>query len=186
MTAAQQRAKAILNRLKGMDSPKVAELGVFVGDLSKELLAQRPDLTLVMVDNWGDNPSADYLATRDFHANAPKDKQVAWERACREAVAEFGNRVKIVRKATIDAADDFPDHHFDLVFIDADHSYSGCKADIYAWKDKVAYGGWLSGHDYKNDSGPWEFGVTKAVDEWSEEIGRPIERGENFTWFTKM
>lgn len=33
-------------------------------------------------------------------------------------------------------------------FIDADHSYEACKADILAWKDKVVQGGYVFGHDY--------------------------------------
>jgi predicted O-methyltransferase YrrM len=36
---------------------------------------------------------------------------------------------------------------FDLVFIDADHSYEECKADIEFWTPKVKPGGIVCGHD---------------------------------------
>lgn len=44
----------------------------------------------------------------------------------------------------------------DFVYIDADHSYEGVKADFNAWYGKVRAGGIVSGHDYapethKND-----------------------------------
>ena len=35
-----------------------------------------------------------------------------------------------------------------MLFIDADHSYGGCLADINAWKKHVRPGGIVCGHDY--------------------------------------
>lgn len=39
----------------------------------------------------------------------------------------------------------------DLVFIDGDHSYKGCKADILAWLPHVKQNGLLVVHDYKKE-----------------------------------
>ena len=36
---------------------------------------------------------------------------------------------------------------FSGVFIDADHSYESCKADVLAWGPKVKIGGWIAFHD---------------------------------------
>jgi predicted O-methyltransferase YrrM len=36
---------------------------------------------------------------------------------------------------------------FDLLFIDGDHSYDGCKADLNNWFDKLAVGGYVVFHD---------------------------------------
>ena len=38
--------------------------------------------------------------------------------------------VPVHRMASADAASSFPDGSVDLVFIDADHTYDGCLADI--------------------------------------------------------
>ena len=38
-----------------------------------------------------------------------------------------------------------------MVFIDGDHSYAGCKADIKAWLPHIKPGGLLVIHDYKKD-----------------------------------
>jgi hypothetical protein len=48
----------------------------------------------------------------------------------------------------------------DLIFIDADHSYEGCRDDIRAYLPLLAPGGVLCGHDV----GVYE-GVTEAVNE---------------------
>jgi len=47
------------------------------------------------------------------------------------------------------------------VFIDGDHEYESCKADIAAWLPKVRGGGILAGHDF-SDTFP---GVERAVRE---------------------
>jgi predicted O-methyltransferase YrrM len=62
----------------------------------------------------------------------------------------------------------------DMVFIDGDHSYEGCRADIEAWLPRVRDFGFISVHDYrKSDLAPdpngphpmpWP-GVDQAVDE---------------------
>ena len=45
-----------------------------------------------------------------------------------------------------DAARDFDDHSFDIVYIDAEHDYESVKADIAAWRPKARHV--LAGHDY--------------------------------------
>jgi len=51
----------------------------------------------------------------------------------------------------------------DLVFIDGDHQYAGCKADILAYRTLLRQGGILSGHDYNGLER--HRGVKESVDE---------------------
>jgi hypothetical protein len=51
--------------------------------------------------------------------------------------------------------------HFDSVFIDADHHYAECRADIESWKTLIRPGGIIAGHDYW----PVDLGVMEAVNE---------------------
>jgi len=79
--------------------------------------------------------------------------------------------VKIRRGYSFDVVNEFPDEFFDFVFIDADHTYEGCKKDIHDWYPKVKKGGVLCGHDYvhraiKTANGTLSFGVVEAVDEF--------------------
>jgi predicted O-methyltransferase YrrM len=50
---------------------------------------------------------------------------------------------------------------FDSVFIDADHNYAECRADIEAWQSLLNAGGLLCGHDYWTQ----DVGVMDAVNE---------------------
>jgi hypothetical protein len=49
-----------------------------------------------------------------------------------------------VRADSVDAAARFADGHFDLVFLDGDHSYDGVCRDLLAWRNKARI---LAGHD---------------------------------------
>jgi hypothetical protein len=181
--AADFRALAILERLQGVEEPKVAEIGVFAGDLSRRLLARRDDLHLTMIDSWAEAPKAEYAASDDFHASLRADQQEHYFDLTKRVTAFAGQRAKIMRADSKVAAGKIADASLDLVFIDADHSYEGCRDDILAWYDKVKPGGIISGHDYGNDD--WKFGpmVKRAVDEFVQSHGLELELGENFTWF---
>lgn len=183
ISAADLRARAILNRLQGVDKPVGAEIGVFVGDLSVRLL-QRQDLTLHMVDSWAtSDPDGQYSKSGDFHAGLTQAQQDECFRKAK-AVTEFARaRARIVRKPSVEAATAFADGTLDFIFIDADHSYEGCKADIEAWAPKVKKGGLIAGHDYKNAEFPC-FGVDRAVDEYCARNGSALDLGDNYTWFT--
>mgnify|MGYP003629853252 CR=1 FL=1 len=50
------------------------------------------------------------------------------------------------------------------VFIDGDHTYKGCLADIKNWLPKIKKGGMFAGHDYNFS------GVKKAVSEFFDTI----------------
>ena len=47
----------------------------------------------------------------------------------------------------------------DFIFIDGDHSYDACKADIVAWAPFVKRGGVIAFHDF----GSRADGVTRAI-----------------------
>lgn len=179
--AADIRANAILRHLP--EGRVVgAEIGVFAGDLSARLLTLRPDLTLYMIDSWiGDGKS--YIGkTGDWHAALTQETQNAYK-ARTVAVTKFAdNRARILDCTSERAAGIVKDASIDFVFIDADHSYEGCKADINLWLPKLKPNGLLCGHDYDHPDFP-KFGVKRAVDEFAVSHGATISLGDNFTWF---
>jgi hypothetical protein len=178
-TAVDMRAREILDKLPEGRALGV-EVGVFAGQLSERLLASKFDLTLHMVDSWGDyEPSLE--ASGDYHATLTKESQEDFFNMTQNAVSSFGNRAVIHRKKSVAAANDIPDG-LDFVFIDADHSYEGCHSDIKAWAPKIRSGGLLCGHDYDNVDYP-QWGVKRAVDEYVAENGLKLDLGDNFTWF---
>lgn len=72
----------------------------------------------------------------------PEDK---WEQIT-------GNSIDVVRNWNVP---------LDLVYIDGDHSYQGCQADIHAWEQHLKLGGLMVFDDYEQ----FMWGVTEAVDD---------------------
>ena len=174
--AADLRAAAILRRLP--DGPVIgAEVGVFAGALSSRLL-RRPGLSLYMIDSW-EGGGAAYLDKTDWHAGLTQDLQNAFAQTAKDVTEFAAARRCIVRDRSVYGAADADNASLDFVFLDADHSYEGCKADIEIWARKVKRGGWLCGHDYGNHKFP---GVKRAVD---EVFGYSVEADVDGTWFHK-
>lgn len=181
--AVEMRAHAILSRLP--DGPVAGvEVGVFTGALSR-LLLDRPDLHLTMVDSWAGD-GKDYIGdSGDWHSRLSQAQQNEYRKNAERVATETGSRAKVLPLSSRDAANIVPDASLDFVFIDADHSYEGCKADIDAWLPKVKPGGLLSGHDYGNKDFE-DFGVTRAVDEFAAAHRHKLDLGDNFTWFIQL
>ena len=68
--------------------------------------------------------------------------------ATRQNTAFAGKRAQLVRKTSVEAAKGFAEASIDWLFIDGDHTYDGCLADLEAWYPKVRPGGLISGDDY--------------------------------------
>jgi len=130
----------------------IAELGVRNCVTSKHLLANCPSIKFfLLVDLWQEQPGnegpEDYVGTPH-----KRNYNIA------KKLEEEYQSVVVCKKSTIDASFvNWPS--FDLVFVDADHSYDAVKRDIWAWKPKIKKGGILCGHDYHWDT------VKKAVNE---------------------
>jgi SAM-dependent methyltransferase len=70
----------------------------------------------------------------------------------------------------------FPDETFDIIYIDADHSYAAVRNDIAAAVPKLKPGGLLAFNDFAI-VGRWgfgQFGVKRAVSEFAVEAGWPM------------
>ncbi len=188
MNDLEKRTFAILKHLHGIDRPVMAEIGVGRSFLSKKLLVH-PTLHLHMVDYWlpADQQPQAYRDTGDYFANRTPSHcdKLLW---MAEIVARaHPGRVTFHHAKSVDAARDIKDGSLDLVFIDDDHSYEGCKLSIASWMKKVKHGGWLGGHDYYNHDAPRSdfTGVDRAVDELSRNFGIKIEEDLDFTWWVK-
>lgn len=174
------RAGAILRRAG--PGARGVEVGVFRGALSQKLL-DGGVVRLFMVDNWlpaGEQPEH-YKATGDWHASRPIDGVASDERKAREVARRSNGRAVVMKMPSVEAARQINDGSMDFVFLDADHSCEGVRADIEAWLPKVRKGGWIGGHDYASDHPDYDFtGVKRAVDEAFPE---GVELDSNYTWF---
>lgn len=134
---------------------KGAEIGVSQGRFTMFLCATMHDMHMTAVDRWEEQPE------HKSEGWVGWDHEGSLARFTGMCDQYFTDRVDIVRADSVAAAKDIEEESLDFVFIDADHSYEGCLADIDAWEPKVRKGGMISGHDY-NQKWP---GVVRAVDE---------------------
>jgi hypothetical protein len=173
------RAAEIVRRLPAGPCTWV-EVGVWRGDNARRVMHAAHDrVSLVAVDQWRVVDSPDYraYATKDALAS-----QADMERYHIEAVTKLRHwrkRVKIVRLSSVEAAATMRTERFDLIFIDAEHTYPALTADILAWRPLVKPSGWLGGHDFGKDRFP---GVTRAVNELCPER----ELGSDSTWWVRV
>ena len=147
--------------------PKIgAEIGVYKGETSAQLLIGLPQTQMVLVDPWLEWPAESSYYRN--HKRTGKLDQNAWkqtEMLARSRIAEHSlpHRYKIIKDLSVTAANQFHDRHFDFVFIDANHTAESVNADIKAWLPKTRK--LLCGHDY----GRSHKGVKVAVDSWFDD-----------------
>ena len=178
--AAKLRAKALCDRAPR--NSVVIEVGTRFCAMTVHAAAMRPDCRWIVVDNWlgaEDQPKR-YRDTQDDNALKPRaradaDRRRAYNTAC-------GSRISVLCMDSISASKIIADGSCGLVWIDADHSYEGTKEDLLAWMPKVAPGGYIGGHDYKQID-PRFGGVDRAV---AELFPGGVEEGENYTYLVKM
>jgi|GEM_PF-1515543 len=159
-----------------------AEIGVLKGEMSSQLLLGDLNLHLTMVDRWQRFPGDP--ADPNFYSQPQKFFDEAKKQALTTTEFAAGRR-RVLAKRSEEAAREVQNESLDFVFIDADHTYEGCKTDIDAWYPKLKPGGILCGHDYDRPRWPKE-GVKRAVQEFAIRHGFSIETDKDNTWFIHL
>lgn len=109
-----------------------AEIGVLRGEFSKAFC--EAGLQLFAIDVWSNK--------NDFAS-------------AKNTLQPYPN-VTLVKKDSMEAANDFPDASLDFVYIDANHEFRYIAQDLDEWTKKVRSGGVVAGHDffYAKNRGP--------------------------------
>lgn len=178
----RKRWHAILSRLKNNIPLLGAEIGIWNGSTSHNLLKARPFLNLIMIDPWKvPGTGSSYAKSDDDNANKSQNEHDKSYRRTLDRVKFAGKRAIIKKMMSHEAVKQVKDKSLDFVFIDGDHSYDGCRKDIILWLPKIKNGGFISGHDYNHPRLP---GVKKAVNEMF--LNKCIELDDNRTWFVRI
>jgi hypothetical protein len=153
----QIKSRSELYKLLPKDFVSI-ELGVAEGLFSRDILAMGSALHY-MIDSY-----------KTLHQPGDAGNNQEWHnKNFRNAYAiteSFGEKRQIIKALTTFAATDFPNEVADLIYVDADHSYGGCIADIQAFWPKLKPGGIMAFHDYDNER---DYGVKQAVTEFAKE-----------------
>jgi predicted O-methyltransferase YrrM len=155
------RERLLLYRL-GVGLPSRAnlvEIGSYLGASACFLASAAREIggQVFCVDTWCNDAMSE--GERDTHEDFVQNTQMyaAWITPLR------GDSLSVARTFSTP---------IDLLFIDADHSYSAVKADLSAWAPKVRSGGWIVLHDWG-----WAEGVQRAT----AEMIAPIQCGAPLT-----
>lgn len=158
------------------------EIGVLRGEFSKHLLEHWNCKQLHLVDCWEDHPE-DYDET--FH-NHKTNYQIMLDN-----LNSHKGRYEVCRGYSNIVVESFEDSFFDFIYVDANHSYEGCKQDLEAYWKKLKPGGLLMGDDYHlkdvetltfGNRPPVTFGVTKAVKEFAKSKHRLVDIRYQADW----
>jgi hypothetical protein len=138
------------------------EVGVAQGVYSEQLLKSWKGKRLFSVDPWREYPQEIYRDATNVRQEI-HDRQFAETTA---RLAAFGDRSRVMRMTSSEAATTFGDGELDFVYLDAQHHHEAVKQDIALWMPKIKSGGLFAGHDYvEGDLKEGRFGVKSAVDE---------------------
>jgi hypothetical protein len=175
------RGQFLVELLKDRPHASGAEIGVKKADASAFLLAKLPGLRILYcVDPWEYYPGMELGCTKHGRWPNPEMSEGDYLAALRR-LAPFGDRARILRLKSSEAAPLVPDASLDFVFIDANHAYEFVREDIALWTPKVRPGGIVSGHDYSFRAEIW--GVRRAADEAFP--GR-IRTGPDDVWWVEL
>jgi len=160
------------------DCQIICELGVFEGENFNLMIEHKPQIAIA-IDSW---LSDDIPSRNDLNFSQEElDKQYA-DFASSMTDKPF---VKIYREHTEKAVKHFQDEYFDLIYIDADHSFEGCLKDIKDWYPKVKEQGFLIGDDYREALASRtgiRFGVIEAVNKFAKENNLIVYEIPGYGW----
>ena len=180
----RKRWDALADRLPPDRPITGAEIGVWDGRMSVELLRRLLLLTLYMVDRW--QPPQPEDSYYDSGSSYARESAALYRKMMDQAIGRtslFSDRRVVVAAESAQAAAKIRPELLDFAFIDADHSYAGVMRDLSAWVPKVRAGGWICGHDYGH---PDQGEVKRAVDEYFAVWPGVIEIDANRTWFYRI
>jgi len=144
----------------GRNDLKVAEVGVWKSHTVKRVLKSCKDIISYYwaIDFW---QYSDHWSYRPITIEKWDE---LYFHACK--LMYWFPQLHVVKIQSTEASKLFPEQYFDLVFIDADHTYDSVMGDINSWMPLVKEGGLLTGHDY----GGKKIGVKQAVDECFDDV----------------
>ena len=139
----------------------IIELGTYRGRSTRAML-DCSSAHIWCVDTW------------DYKICTEKDLRIFKE----QVISDMLDRVTIMQMTTREALEVLRGKLFDMVFIDAGHSYENAKFDILGYRPLVKPGGIYCGHDYYITPFP---GVYEAVNELV-----PDFKLEGIIWWTRI
>jgi len=156
-----------------IEGSRCAEIGVFEGEFSFQIEKVVQPSQLYMIDlftGWCDS------GNQDGNNVVHRDMESVYKSLL--SLTSDNQRIKLMKGRSTDMLATFRDDSLDMVYIDGDHSYTGCMQDLEMAYKKVRSDGWIMGHDYEMNMVKartrYDFGVKQAVDEFCQKRNQTI------------
>lgn len=121
-----------------------------------------------------------YKGYDDWNGEITQESVDKFREVAIKNLEQFGDRVRMIREPSVQAANNFTDTLVDFIFVDGDHSYDATLADCEAYYPFLKEGGLFCGHDYSSIDA-----VYRAVNDFRDKhkITSPINLSTNSTFF---
>ena len=163
----------------GKKNMVMAEIGSYQGESTAIFASTGCFESIYAIDMWKNNYSK--LSKASFQCD-----MAIVEKNFDKEIIKYPFILKI-KDSGENAAKQFKDGVFDLVYIDANHEYLHVKNDILTWVLKIKNNGHLAGHNYSRKIGskkPLKYGVNRAVDEIFHD--KKINFFQDGSWMVKL
>jgi hypothetical protein len=157
----------------------IAEIGVKEGSFFKHLLKTIKPQKAYAIDCW------DLFKIKSQNDSDTSVSDLIEMKKRFVSKYKKNSKVIIINDFSDVASQQIENESLDFAYLDADHSYDGCKKDLECWYPKIKKNGILAGHDYANVTTPngVEFNVIKAVNEFFNNIHITTEQYP--TWIVR-
>jgi hypothetical protein len=144
------------------DGAHFIEIGSWMGCsasyMGVEIANSEKSIKFDCIDEW-----SDYVKDGLFLKNMPNNPGDFVHNLFLENTAPVKQYINPVKSTSVEAANLYSDNSLDFVFIDANHVYEAVCIDIATWYPKVKSGGFIAGHDYKDE--PVKHAVNTVIGE---------------------
>ena len=160
-----------------------AEIGVWRGDFSAQILKYTRPEKLYLIDPWDCQPE---FPERRYGGEA-SEKQQELNSIYRAVHRRFGGRanVEIMREYSDDALATLEDDALDWVYIDGNHFYEFVARDLEMCRRKVRPGGFITGDDYEWGA-EHDYPVKRAVNEFVTQEDVVVEAVRNNQYILRL
>jgi len=157
-----------------------AELGVFKGEFSADILRVAQPRELHLVDSWWTEWGEcypDWGEYTDFGALGTRD---CYEQTLRSVEAERGSTDVIVHVGDdVAYLESLADGALDWSYLDSSHGYEHTRRELDALRRKTKSNGVITGHDWQEDPAHLHHGVYRAVNEFCAAHGWEVVMLDN-------
>jgi predicted O-methyltransferase YrrM len=166
----------------------IVEIGCWRGRSSRAMV-DNSSAVIFAVDTW-DDKAIGYPGWWTDRESSNKYSKPDWLfKEYKDNLRDVSDRLQQFRMDSVSAARLMKQNMltFDMIFIDADHTYEGVRQDIINWRPLLKPGGIFCGHDYGHpqcpDVIPAVHSLVKNVKVfetiWREECDTASSRGKN-------